>query len=134
KRVQAFRAARGNGPANGTRLGSPAFVGFDKRNPVPAGLVTELRLELVPAGVGDRLCHPRPHELAGVHIADDDKSVLTHKPGGEFVQEIFAGVCDLGMDRSGAAFVARTLGSAERLLVLPEMPGVLDDLAVACDG
>ena len=131
ERAHTFRAARGDRPASRTRSGSPSFVGHHEHRPVPSGLVPEHVSECRPGCVEHGFCHPSSGKLSGLHIADDDVSIITREPRRLLVQVMLAGVGDLGVDRAYAGLVSGALGDRQRSLILPEMLQRRYRLAVA---
>jgi hypothetical protein len=119
KRAHTFRTAVGNGPAARARLGTVSFVRFDKHGSVPSGLVAEHVSEIRPAGVEHGLSHPCLSQAGGVHIADDDQTILPNDPGGLFVKVVTASVRYLGMDSSNSLLVSRPLGNSQTSFILP---------------
>lgn len=113
KRAHTFRTAGGNSTAARARLGTVSFVSFDNHGSVPSGLVAEHMPELRPSSVKNGLCHPCLGEGGGVHIADDDQTILPDNPSGLFVKMVTAGIGDLGMDRLDPLLVSRPLSASE---------------------
>lgn len=119
KRAHTFRAASGDCPASRARLGTVSFVCLDKHGSVPSGLVAEHVSERTPACVEHGLSHPCLGEAGGVHIADNDQTVLADNPGGLLVEMVPPCVGDLRMDGANPLLVAGALSGREFGFVTP---------------
>jgi hypothetical protein len=96
---------------------------------VPHGFVAELGSKLRPAGIEHGLRQAGFGKSTGIDITDADEPVLPHDPCRQPMQEVFATICDLGVDGSNARLAPGTLGDGERLLVPAVEPRGLDLLA-----
>ena len=112
-----------------TDLGRESFVSLEIFGSVPEGFVAELRSKLRPACNENGLRHAGPGESRGVHVADYDKLVFTHEPGGQSVQKMLAGMGDLGVDGSGPQFSSRPLSASQPLSIPGQMSRIGDLLA-----
>ncbi len=128
KTCDTFRAT--SRTARRTGLGSPCFVDNYQSRPVPSGFVSELRFQHAPARIQDRLRHPGFREFGGADIADDDQGVFADKPRRRLVNLVFAGVGDLGVDRTDAALVSGALLDRKRGLILPIVAQGRDRIAL----
>ena len=112
-------------------MGSPSFVSFNKTRPVPAGFIFEHVPQHRPACIKHGFSHPGFCNLRGADIADDDKLVFASDSGARLMELILSGICDLGVDRLDAAFVARSLLNGERGFVLAIVLQGRNSVAVA---
>src|SRR3984893_15442402 len=115
------------GKASTTRadLGRKALIDFAMLN----SLVREHRTEARPRGIENGLGHLVSAQSCGVDISNRDVIKLTHDAVREFVQEIPAGIGDLGLDARREPLLACALSRSE-VLFKPTIPtGILDLLA-----
>src|ERR1700722_7586558 len=103
----AFRAGAAVTPAAG--LGGKRFIDFIKPHACAIALVQQHGSECAPAGVEPRLCQSSPCERGGIHVANEDRTVGLDQIGAQFMQEIFAPIRDLGVNRSGSVSMAGAL-------------------------
>src|ERR1700722_1444902 len=96
----AFRAGAAVTPAAG--LGGKRFIDFIKPHACVSALVQQHGSECTPTGIEHRLGHSGLCESRGIHVADGDSTVGLDQTGAQFMQEIFAPIRDLGVNRSGS--------------------------------
>ncbi len=120
KTLQPFRA--GEASALATGLGSVSLVNL-KEYGLPSGkFVPQHSPERAPSRVHDGFCHPGLCESGGVHIADNDQTVLVGQPGAGDVEMVSPCVGDLGVDSADPTLIPCPLGLGELSLVLAVMP------------
>jgi hypothetical protein len=115
-------------------LGGKALIDFLVPRAMPNGLVREHCTEARPRSIENRLGHPGSGQSCGSDVADRNKVKLPHDAVREFVQEIPAGISDLGVNLGGQAFLACSLRVRQLLLKASIPAGVVDRLACREDG
>src|SRR6267378_5347697 len=109
--------------------GGKALIDFLVPRAMLNSLVREHRTEARPRGIENGLGHLGSGQSCGVDISNRDVIKLTHDAVREFVQEIPAGMGDLGLDTRRKPLLACALSLSEALFK-PTIPtGILDLLA-----
>jgi hypothetical protein len=83
-------------------LGGKRFIDFIKPHACVIALVQQHGSKCTPARIEHRLCQSSLCERGGIHVANEDRTVGLDQTGAQFMQEIFAPIRDLGVNRSGA--------------------------------
>src|SRR5882672_257281 len=107
----AFRA--GAAVAHAAVLGGKRFIDFIKPHACVIAFVQQHGSECAPARIEHRLGLSSLCQSGGIHVADGDSTVGLDQAGAQFMQEIFSPIRDLGVDRSGALSLARTLRAGQ---------------------
>ena len=122
KMCDTFRAA--DCTAARTHLGGEALINLDAISAVPDGFVAELGSKLRPTGIEHGLSEAGSGKSGSVDVTDAYASVLAHEPRRELVQEMLAGMGDLGVKNPYSALTAGPLRKGELLSVARELPRV----------
>ena len=112
-------------------LGAIRLVHFLEPCAMLNSLVREHRTEGRPGCVRDAFRHLGLGECGGIDIADRDVIEFVDEPVRQLVQEVPAGIHDLGVDVRGLPLLASALRIAELFLKRTEMARVVDCLARA---
>src|ERR1700722_832423 len=107
----AFRA--GAAVTHAAGLGGKRFINFIKPHACVIALVQQHGSKCAPARVEHRLGLSGLSQSGGIHVADEDTPVGLDQTGAELMQEIFAPIRDLGVNRSSSVSVARALRAGE---------------------
>src|ERR1700688_1754050 len=83
-------------------LGGKRFIDFREPHACVSAFVQQHGSKCAPAGIEYRLGLSGLCQSGGIHVANEDSTVGLHQTGAQFVQEIFAPIRDLGVNRSGA--------------------------------
>src|SRR5258707_13345208 len=90
-------------------LGGKRFIDFIKPHACVRALVQQHGSKCAPARIEHRLGLSGLCQSGGIHVADEDRTVGLDQTGTQFVQEIFAPISDLGVNRSGSVSMAGAL-------------------------
>src|SRR5712671_527224 len=107
----AFRA--GAAVTHAAGLGGKRLIDFIKPHACVSALVQQHGSECALTGIEYRLGLSGLCERGGIHVADKESTVGLDQAGAQVVQEIFAPIRDLGVDRSGSLSMARPLGASK---------------------
>jgi hypothetical protein len=94
-------------------LGGKRFVDFSKPHACVSAFVLQHGSKCAPARIEHRLGLSGLCESGGIHVADEDSTVGLHQSGAQLVQEIFAPIRNLGVNRSGSVSIAGALGAGQ---------------------
>src|SRR5258708_23592910 len=108
----AFRA--GAAVTHAAGLGGKRFIDFIKPHACVRALVQQHGSKCAPARIEHRLGQSGLSQSGGIYVADEDSTVGLDQVGAQFVQEIFAPIRDLGVNRSGSVSMAGALGDSQR--------------------
>jgi hypothetical protein len=103
----AFRA--GAAVTHAAGLGGKRFIDFVKPHACVSALVLQHGSKCAPARIEHRLGQSGLCESGGIYVADEDRTVGLDQTGAQFMQEIFAPIRDLGVNRSGSVSMAGAL-------------------------
>src|SRR5882757_9297918 len=90
-------------------LGGKRFIDFIKPHACVLALVQQHGSKCAPARIEYRLGHSGLGESAGIDVTDEDRTVGLEQTGAQFMQEIFAPIRDLGVNRPGSVSMAGAL-------------------------
>ncbi len=123
KAFPAFRA--GAAVTHAAGLGGKRFLDFCEPHPCVIVLIPKHGSERTPPCIQDRLRLSGLGQGGGIHIADEDRTVGLDQVGAQFVQEILPTIRDLGVNRSGARSLSRSLRAGQlRLQITVEPLGI----------
>jgi hypothetical protein len=108
----AFRAGAAVTPAAG--LGGKCFIDFIKPHACVIALVQQHGSECTPTRIEHRLCQSSLCKSGGIHVANEDRTVGLDQTDAQLMQEVFAPIRDLGVNRSGSVSMAGALGDGQR--------------------
>src|ERR1700719_1743887 len=94
-------------------LGGKRFIDFIKPHACVIAFVQQHGSKCAPARIEHRLGQSGLSESGGIHVANEDSTVGLHQVGAQFVQEIFAPIRDLGVNRSGSVSMTGALCAGE---------------------
>src|ERR1700720_804194 len=103
----AFRA--GAAFTHATGLGGKRFIDFIKPHACVSALILQHGSKCAPARIEHRLGLSGLSQRRGIHVANEQSPVGLDQAGTQFVQEIFAPIRDLGVNRSGSVSMAGAL-------------------------
>jgi len=103
----AFRA--GAAVTHAADLGGKRFIDFVKPHACVSAFILQHGSKCAPARIEHRLSQSGLSESGGIHVADEDCTVGFDQTGAQFVQQIFAPIRDLGVNRSGSVSMAGAL-------------------------
>src|SRR5882757_3627580 len=90
-------------------LGGKRFIDFFEPHACVSALVLQHGSKCAPPRIEHRLGLSGLGEGAGIYIADEDRTMGLDQAGAQFVQEIFAPIHDLGVNRPGSVAMAGAL-------------------------
>jgi len=125
----ATRPRVGKASTTRTDLGRKPLIDFLILRAMLNSLVREHRTEARPRSIEHGLGHLGPSQSCGVDISNRDVVKLPHDAMRELVQEIPAGIRDVGVDASCQAFLARSLRLTQSFFQASIIVGILDLLA-----
>ena len=99
--------------AGRTGYGGIGFVDLIEPYACVSAFVLQHGSEHRPARIHHRLCLSGLGEALGVHVANEDRTMLANKRGAELMQKIFPPITNLGMDGFGTVLLSRPLGDSE---------------------
>lgn len=129
-----FRPRRGQAAARRTDLGGKTFVHFLKPCAMLNSLVRELSTEGRPTYIKNGFRHSGLGEFDGADIPHRDIVELPDDAGREFVVKVAPRISNTSVDVRGLMFLARALRDSEFVSQFPQVPRVLDLLAVGQHG
>jgi hypothetical protein len=94
-------------------LGGKRFIDFVEPQACVIAFILQHGSKCAPARIKHRLGHSGLRKDGGIHVADDDSTVGLHQTGAQFVQEIFAPIRDLGVNRAGSVSMTGALGTSQ---------------------
>src|ERR1700730_12541518 len=94
-------------------LGGKRFINFIIPHACVSAFIQQHGSKCGPARIEHRLGQSGLCESRGIHVADNDRTVGLHQTGAQFMQEIFAPIGDLGVNRSGSVSMAGALGASQ---------------------
>jgi hypothetical protein len=100
----AFRTGAAATPAAG--LGGKRFIDFIKPHACVVALVQQHGSECTLTRIEHRLGQSSLCERGGIQVANEDRTVGLDQTGAQLMQEIFAPIRDLGVNRSGSVSMA----------------------------
>ena len=109
-----------------------AFIDFLEPYARAIAFVLEHGAERAPAHIQHRLGHVGLGERRGVHVADEDDTVLPYERHGLFLQKVFFAISDFCVKRRNALRLACPLSPAERRFISTIEPLGLEHFSIAC--
>src|SRR5258708_6938965 len=94
-------------------LGGKRFIDFIKPHACVSALVQQHGSKCAPASIEHRLGQSGLSQSGGIHVANKDSPVGLDQVGAQFMQEIFAPIRDLGVNRAGSVSMAGALGDSQ---------------------
>jgi hypothetical protein len=120
KTLPALRA--GAAVTHAAGLGGKRFLDFCEPHACVVAFIPKHGSERTPTCIQDRLRLSGLGEGGGIHIADEDRTMAFDQPGAQFVQEILPAIRDLGVNRSGARSLSRSLRAGQLRLQITVEP------------
>ena len=108
----AFRA--GTAVTHAAGLGGKGFIDFREPHACASAFVQQHGSKRAPSGIKHRLGLSILSQRGGIHVTDEDRTVGLDHTGAQIVQEIFAPICDLGVNRSRSVLMAGALRDCQR--------------------
>jgi hypothetical protein len=123
KTLPAFRAGAAITHAAG--LGGKRFLNFCEPHACVIALVSKHGSKRTPSSIQHRLGLSSLGEGGGIHVANKDRTAAFDQPCGQFMQEVFAAIRDLGVKRPSTGSLSRPLRAGQpRLQVTVEPLGI----------
>jgi hypothetical protein len=94
-------------------LGGKRFIDFIKPHACVSAFILQHGSKCAPARIEHRLGLSGLSQRGGIHVADEESPVGLDQAGTQFVQEIFAPMRDLGVNRSGSVSMTGALCAGE---------------------
>src|ERR1700685_2074621 len=94
-------------------LGGKRFIDFRKPHACVSAFVQQHGSKRAPARIEHRLGLSGLGKRGGIYVANEESPVGLDQAGAQFVQEIFAPIRDLGVNRAGSVSMAGALRASE---------------------
>ena len=129
KTFPAFRA--GTAVAHAAGLGGKRFIDFLEPYACVSAFIRQHGSKRTPPRIGHRLGLLGLCERGGIDVTDEDCTVGLDQSGAQFVQEILAPICDLGVNRSGSVSMPGALRARYTDIQIPASTAVFTKITRA---
>jgi hypothetical protein len=127
-----FPAFRASAPVTAaTGLGGIRLIDLLEPHACDIALILQHGPECTPARVENRFGLVRLRKGGGIHVANEERTIASNKPGAEFVMKVFSTVRNLGVDRPDPTFLVCALGTGPLCFQLSIVLLRLNDRAIA---